>query len=272
MRMSFLQQNKFKSRNKSRFPKSFLIIGIFISLVILFNNVTFGGISRILYSAGEPVWKSQAGVINIFGNIFVGLKDKQDLLYKNKRLLEEINRLKLASIETEVLRQENKDFRRLLNRDTKRELIVAAILTRPNRTLYDTFIVDVGRRDGVIKGERVFGVGNVAIGSVESVYARTSLISLYSTPGRSTKVLLGSVGNELVSAKAVGRGGGDFEIRIPRGIKILKGDAIFSPELDSGIFGTIGEITALPTDSFQTILFSSPINIQSIRMVTIELQ
>ncbi|MFC1730660.1 rod shape-determining protein MreC [candidate division KSB1 bacterium] len=269
--MSFLQQNKYSRRTKSRFPKQFLVIGALAIFMILFNNFTLGGVSRLLHSVGGPIWKTQAGVINASQNIFIGLKDKQDLLYENRELREKITRLELTSIVAKVLRQENEDLRRSLNREDSRELIAAAVLARPNRTLYDTFIVDVGRRDGVTKESRVFGVGDVAVGSVEEVYARTSLISLYSTPGRSMEVLLGDGESEVIAVEAVGRGGGDFEIHIPRGIEVFAGHAIFSPELDGGILGVIEEIIALPSDSFQTVLFSSPVNIQSLRIVTIQL-
>jgi cell shape-determining protein MreC len=271
--MRFLQQNKFqnslKARPRKRLLKTGIIISALVLIVIIFNYFTFGGVSQILHTVGIPIWKSQAGVLSAFENLFVGLKDKQSLLTENKKLKDEAVRLKLVSIGAEILRKENEDLRMFLNRDISRELIAASILTRPNRTLYDTFIVDVGRVNGVTQGSYVFGVEEVAIGSVEEVYAHTSLISLYSTPGRKTEVLLGS---ELVSAKAVGRGGGDFELRIPRGIEVLEGHAVYSPNLDGGIFGVIEKVIALPADSFQTVLFSSPVNIQTLHVVAIQLQ
>ena len=245
-----------------------MIVGVLMVVIIGINHLTFGGVSKALHFIGEPVWKSQSGVVSMFSNMFVAIKSKQDLLHENESLHEEINRLGLMSIESEILRLENESFRQLLNRETSRDIVAGAVLARPSRTFYDTFVIDVGRRDGITKGARVFGTGDVAVGTVVEVYAHTSLISLNSTPGRSTEVLLGS---ELISTDALGRGGGDFEIRIPRGVEVAEGDPIFSPDLDGGIFGVVEEIVALPADSFQTILFSSPINIQLLRLVTVEL-
>ncbi|NQV93067.1 rod shape-determining protein MreC [Candidatus Kaiserbacteria bacterium] len=240
--------------------------------IILFNHLTFGGISRILHSIGVPVWKSQAGVFNVFQSVSLSIQDKKSLLAENERLRGEIVRLELASLGNLVIRKENEYFRQILNRDGSPELVVAAILARPNRTLYDTFIVDVGRRDGVVQDALVFGIGGVTIGSVDEVFAHTSRISLYSTPGRKTEVLLGDAGTELVSVEAVGRGGGDFEMHIPRGIEVFEGHAVYSSSLGGSIFGVIEEIITIPSDPFQTILFSSPINIQSLHVVSIELQ
>ena len=272
--MSSLQHNKFqphtvKIRSRTLVPKSFFILGFLVFVIIGINQITFGSISQIFHSIGGPVWKSQAGVTNLFGNIALSFKDKQELQEINKNLQEEINQLKLSSLSVELLRQENDELRGFLNRDDERELIAASILARPNRTLYDTFIIDVGRRDGVSSGARVFGLGDIAIGSVDVVFSRTSIISLYSTPGRLTKVLLGV---ELVVADAIGQGGGNFEIRIPRGVEILEGSVIFLPEFDGGVLGVVGKIIALPSDSFQRVLFSTPITIQSLRIVTVLLQ
>ncbi len=266
--MSLLQQNNLSFNKRSRFPKP-LLVAVVLIIIILVNDSALGFVSKVTYSIGGSIWKTQSVVVNTFNNIATAFKDKQGLERKNQTLHEEIDRLELSSIWTEVLRQENDSLRELLNRESEKNFIAASILTRPNQTLYDTFVVDVGRRDGVNVGARVFGVEKIAIGSVTEVYLRTSLISLYSSPGRSIDVLLG---DESVSVKAVGRGGGDFEVRVPRGVDVSKGQVVLSPGLDNGVFGVVEEVVALPADSFQTILFSSPINIQSLRMVAIMLR
>ena len=79
------------------------------------------------------------------------------------------------------------------------------------------------------------------------------------------------VGNEGTPAEAMGKGGGEFEVKLPRGIKVLKYEPIVIPTLGIGIFGIVEEIITNPADPFQTILFTNPINIQSIQMVTIDL-
>ncbi|MEX0651905.1 MAG: rod shape-determining protein MreC [Candidatus Paceibacterota bacterium] len=272
MKTNFPQQNNFTRQSRSRVPKSFIVVVLLVGVLVVINILTLGSISQALHSVGEPLWKSQAGVHHAFENILSGFRDKQTLVQKNNDLTEAVTRLELASMGAEILQQENRDLKQLLNRGASGEHIVTAILARPNRTLYDTFIVDVGSRDGVTVGAGVYGVGEVAIGTVEEVYARTTRISLYSTPGRIVEVLLGSKDGALVAAEAVGKGGGNFEIRIPRGVEILEGHPVFSPHIDGGILGVIEEIVVLPSDSFQVVLFSSPLSLQSLRFVTIALQ
>lgn len=271
MKMSFLRQSK-ESRGQRgrRVPHVFLILGVLVLLIIGANHVSFGGVSRALHAVGSPLWRTQAKVADAFGYVFSGFNDRQSLRDEILRLEEEIVRLKLSTLSAQVLRHENEDLRRLLHREGEAERIAASILARPNRTVYDTLVVDVGRKDGVRMDARVFAAGDIAIGTVVEVYPNTSLVSLYSTPGRVTEVFF-SGDESAVSAEAVGRGGGDFEMRIPRGVPVTKGYPVFSPLLQGGVLGVVEEIIALPSNSFQTVLFSSPVNIQSLRTVAIEL-
>lgn len=253
-----------------RVPAIFLIVAALVLLIIGINYLTFGGISRFLHTAGEPLWRAQTGATSVWSTIVLEFKSKQSLRDENERLKAENTTLTFSAISAEVLRHENEDLRRLLKREGQTERIAAAVLARPNRTVYDTLVVDVGRRDGVLTHARVVSAGDVVIGTVVEVYAETSLVSLYSTPGRVTEVFLGK--DQAVSAEAVGRGGGDFEVRIPRGIEVAEGQPVFSPLLHGGVLGVVEDITSLPSNSFQTILFKSPVNIKSLRIVAIELQ
>lgn len=273
MKMNFLQQNnprsfQFRSPKRSKFSRNFLFLILLVSILILINRFTFGSFSSALHRIGEPIWRAQAQALQAFENVGLWFTSKEALNEENKRLRAEIGNLRLSGITSEALRHENETLRSVLNREKKEERIVASVLARPSRTLYDTFVIDIGRREGVAKDARVFGPADVVIGTVAQVYPRTSLVSLYSTPGRVTEVFIGA---DPVSAEALGRGGGDFEVRIPRGIETNKGMPVVSPALDGGILGIIEEIVSLPADSFQTIYVGGPINMQSLRFVSVEL-
>ncbi|MBI2617855.1 rod shape-determining protein MreC [Candidatus Kaiserbacteria bacterium] len=270
MKTSFLRQSKESRARVGRIPRAFAVIGLLVLIILGVNYATFGGLSRVLHTIGNPLWKAQARAGGAVDGVFAGFKDKQSLREENKRLKEEIVRLTFSSISAEVLRHENEDLRRLLQREGEVERIAAAVLARPSRSLYDTFVVDVGRKNGVVMNARVFGAGDIVIGTVAEVYPSTSLVSLYSTPGRTTEIFVGD--DSAISAEAVGRGGGDFEVKLPRGVEVTAGTPVFSPLLQGGILGVVEDVVALPSNSFQTILFSSPVNIQSLRTVAVELQ
>ncbi len=268
MKMNFLQQNRRRGRGGQNSVR--VVIGLLVVIIFFFtiNTLSLGSMSRILHSVGDPLWKGEASIVSGFSSFFSIFADKRALQEQNRALEEEVVALKLQTLSETVLRQENEELRALLNREDTTERIAAAILTRPNRTPYDTFIVDVGRKEGVSTDVRVFGPGGIVVGTVIEVYADTALISLYSTPGRVTEVVFG---DDALTTEAVGRGGGDFEIRVPRGVEVTEGSPVYSPNLDGGILGVVEEVISLPADPFQTVLFDLPVNFQTLRLVLIEL-
>ncbi|MCW9054805.1 MAG: hypothetical protein OQJ98_02380 [Candidatus Pacebacteria bacterium] len=271
MKMNFRRRNNGISiaGKGRRVPRSLVVVIISVLMLIGIDQVTLGALSRTLHTVGVPLWRTQAGILSVFGDLGSAFHDKRVLAEENDRLREEIDRLKLTSLASEVVRLENEDLREVLGRGEYAERIAAGVLARPNRTQYDTFIIDIGSRHGVTRDARVFAMGGIGIGTISEVYANTALVSLYSTPGRITDVLIGV--DDPVATVATGRGGGDFEMHIPRGVAVSESEAVFFPGLDGGVVGMVGDVGALPTDSFQTVLVRSPINIHSIRVVTIEL-
>jgi cell shape-determining protein MreC len=92
---------------------------------------------------------------------------------------------------------------------------------------------------------------------VTEVYQRSSIVTLFSSPGVLTSVVIGP---SHIQATAEGKGGGNFEAVLPRGVAVQEGDAILMPGINPLLFGTILKILAAPSDSFQTILFKNPVN------------
>lgn len=264
--MNFLQQ---RSRTRGRGRLGALRPLIFAVLIVVgvlgIDHATFGTLSRTIHRVGVPVWHFEASVVEVYTRAITTFKSKAGLQEENRRLREEIVRLELASLSTEVLRVQNEDLKELVGRGERDEYVAAAILSRPGRTLYDTFIIDVGRKDGITTDALVFAADSVALGVVTQVYADSSVVTLYSMPGRESEVVLNT--EDPVVAYATGRGGGDFEIHIPRGVSVSEGDVVSLPGLEGSVLGIVGEVSALPADSFQTILVANPVNLRTLRIV-----
>jgi len=64
-------------------------------------------------------------------------------------------------------------------------------------------------------------------------------------------------------------GGGNFEVKLPRGVDIREGDVISFPAINTQIVGVVEKIKVKAADPFQTILFKSPVNIYELRFVEI---
>ena len=97
-------------------------------------------------------------------------------------------------------------------------------------------------------GNMVFALGDVPVGRVEIVYDDSSKIVLFSNSGEKTGVVVGS---GQVFMEVVGRGGGNFEMIIPRDFILTKGDTVVLPGIIPRVLGIVQKIISDPRDSFQ---------------------
>ena len=70
--------------------------------------------------------------------------------------------------------------------------------------------------------------------------------------------------------QAVGRGGGSFEISIPRELEIVEGTELVLPGFEHQLLAMVEKIIFDPRDPVKTILATSPVNIQHLRWVEVE--
>ncbi len=264
--MSYLQKNSNfeERRNNIRRKIIFTVIGIIVIIVIL----STGPMKRSLFFIAEPVWKIKNTVLD--SDLFEYFKSKQVLI--NDRLAIE-QRLFLAGnllAENNILRNENETLKVLLGRkELKQKTILASILVKPPQTPYDMLTIDIGEDNNIKVGDLVIANANIYIGEIAEIYPHSAKIILYSTPNHKTSVLLGT---NSVSVEAIGIGGGNFNIFLPREIEVKENDALVFPSIITNIFGIVEKINFSDKDSFQTVLFKSPVNISELSFVEIILQ
>jgi len=248
----------------------FLFVGLVI-LIFLFWQIT--ALSRLLsrtafffatpFLLGEAYFKEHAAFYYSF------FASKSALTEENKQLKEQADILEAQLVEKNLIVQENEELKDVLGRKSlQMRTILATVLSKPNRSPYDTLILDIGTNDGVYKGNIVLAPGDIAIGTVEYVEAHNARAKLFSSPGEKNDVM---IGKNNIFAVAIGVGGGNFEIKLPRGISIMQGDNIFFPSMKSTILGIVEIVEMKPTDSLQTIRFKNPINIFELKWVNVVL-
>lgn len=250
----------YRSRHKKK--KFSAVLLIIVILVLVFIRPTFPEwITKSAHYVASPIWGLKQSVTD---NISV--KSKKSLLKENRELRDELKRALINKISNDLLREENFSLKETLGRSVYENTILSSVLVRPNNTIYDTFIIDVGRNNNISEGDYVIAHGDVIVGYVESVFLNTSLVKLFSSPGEQIDVILGE---EEIAAVAEGMGGGNFTISLPRGIEVHHGDTIITPTIEFQILALVEEIIVNPTDSFQTILFKGPVNLSELRFVEI---
>ena len=262
--MIYLKPSSKRLQKKILVRLTLILLALIIFLVLNFYPPNF--LRRPLVNLATPFWQTQDWSVNLLKTIAAPFADNNKLLKENAVLKTELERKNLMLATLMDLAVENQEFKELGGRHLQTAFILAAVLNRPPVSAYDTFIVDAGSNDGVAIGDLVAVEENSVIGEVSSIAKTSATISLYSTPNRETLV---AVGLERAEAPARGRGGGNFEIRLPKGVAVEIGDGIVLPGINHRLLGFVSKIETGPNDPFQVILFNLPINLNALRFVMV---
>ena len=261
--------HQFRDKNqiakKRRIVKNLIFLSIFLLLAVLgvftFFNPAFNFI-------GRPIWKIKTATVNSIGEAGYMIRTKASVYKENENLLKENAELKANMVDYQVLKNDNNSLKELFGRvPPGRDMVLANILTKPNYSPYDTIIIDIGKNVGLNVGNQVYSDVVTPIGEVSSVYENTSLVSLYSNPGKTTEAIIDGVNTNV---ELVGRGGGNFEMTIPVDLPFNKGTLILLPNLSSEVVAVMEDVISTPTDPMKKVLLSSPVNIQNIKWVFVK--
>jgi cell shape-determining protein MreC len=224
-------------------------------------------IPAVLYPVTTVFWKAESGTIGWFVNMGKLVQSKYSLVKENKRLSDEVAARDASMLLLDALQKENEELKSVVGRIPKGKVILGVILSRPPMTPYDTLVIDIGTDDGVKPGDKVYTDGDTLIGDVVEAYAGQSKVSLYSTPGRVIPVIIGET---QVETQATGRGGGNFIAKLPGEIGVDEGDTIIMPQIRPHAFGVVERVISETSDSLQTILFKTPVNIHEFKYVEVD--
>ena len=209
-----------------------------------------------------PFWNAETAFERSIHSGFAMLSSKAALEEQNRTLKEEIAELERDMQGYNMVVQENIELRKKLG--TKKDGgIFGNVISRPNTTPYDTFVLDIGARDGVYVKETVIADDNIALGTVETTYGNNSKVKLFSSPERTTNVILEPSNTEI---QVTGNGGGSFYAELPEGIDVKKGDAIILPGEPGYVIGYVADTSATVSDSFRKVYFSGPVNIFTLKL------
>jgi cell shape-determining protein MreC len=248
----------------------YLVFGLLVFLVLL-GLVLFKNATNILVAASKPLWlvgDYWGEKIYTLSSVFVS---KTRLLLENKKLTETIAALEAKLVNHELLAEDLRTLREDCGRNREAEQpIIARVLSNVWQNPYDVILVDVGwgnRRQDFAVGDLVRAHGSILLGRVAAVDEFSSRIGLFSTPGTEIPV---TVGREAVPALAVGRGGGNFNITLPRSLAIASGDPVTVPSFGvEVILGTVGAVDKDSSNSLQTLYLRLPFNLSNLKYVAI---
>jgi cell shape-determining protein MreC len=246
-----------------------LAIGIILGLVFLvFIQYTFPRfLPTIFYPITTFFWKTESGSVGIVVRMVQMVQSKYSLIKENKRLVDEVSSRDASMLLLGALKKENEELKNTLGRTTEGKVVLGVILSRPPVSPYDTLVIDIGAQDGLSVGNKVYTDGDILVGDVAEVYPRQAKVSLYSSPGRVVPVVIGSSNAE---TQATGRGAGNFIAKLPVELGVEEGDTIVMPQIRPHSFGVVERVMVDSSDSLQTILFKTPVNIHEFKFVEVD--
>ncbi len=246
-----------------------MVASIFVCLILFyFRTGIFSSLSYLSQNFFRPVLVSGNSIGNSFLGIGAYFTSKNSLNTENTNLKLRLDEAEARMANYNSILTENTSLKETLERkDEKTKMILSAILAKPNQSAYDTLIIDLGVNQGLKIGETVFAFGNVPIGRVAILYPNSSKVILFSSSGEKTQGVISGRG---VFMELVGRGGGNFEMIIPRDLTLVKGDEVALPGITPHVLGIVEKVISDPRDPFIKALLVAPVNIQELKFVQVE--
>ncbi len=256
-------------REKERPLITTLVIGgaVFCSAVIfgVFSAPIQGFLSPVSHLFLTPVALTRAFIGDMVGAVALPFSDVSALRKQNDEFMKEHEKYVVLSLERDVLLHENIALKASLGRSVSEVLIHGVVIMAPDASPYDTLLIDIGRDHGIRPGEKVLR-GESLVGRIAEVYGKTSLVKLLSSPGEEYDVRIGTPG---ILGRAIGLGGGNFEVTLPRSLSIQEGDPVIIPSINPHVFGVVGAVGLGSSETFERILFSNPFNMHEIVSVDV---
>lgn len=251
-----------KSHRHNNRARLWLLLLVLVAALFGGTEYFTGGFIRTsLRDTASHVWRlTQTGSAAVAESGF--FHTKASLAKEVAALSREREEFLTIRLQNDVLRSENAALRGLLMaREIAPNGTAVRVLSRPGVSPYSTFVIEAGEPQ-VAVGDFVFAAPSVVVGEVVEVGQVTSLVALYTAPGKHLSVRL----HDDVLVAYTGRGGGNGVLEVPRGIAVAVGDSVFLP--DSGfVMGVVGDVSAAPEDAIQKVLVAPPVNISVLSFV-----
>lgn len=192
---------------------------------------------------------------------------KQSLIKKVIALQTELDSKNAELTSLNTLTSENTALKAELGRTDAIKGKLARVFVPPNRSIYDTIVLDVGSEDGIAVDQKVYAFGSISLGTISEVLPRSSTVLLYSASGRETA---GTTTGSDLAVTLIGRGAGEYEVRMPRDISFQEGGIISDQTISVHPLAKIEKIVTDPRDPFQRLLAKVPVNLQTLKWVIVK--
>lgn len=256
-----------RDRNKAKNTKTRIATGVVVLIVLLLlSSIIFPGLGKGFRTIFTPFWRLEKNSADNIGGFFASFKTKRALIAENEALKNKILEQSAAAIEHQALLDENTSLKEMLGRKQSGSYVLATILVKPGRSLYDTVVIDAGSEEGIRPEALVYAYQTVPVGTVTAVSAHSATVTLFTTSGQKTN---GRIEGKNIDVELVGRGGGNFELKVPRDVTLMPDMTVLLPGLRTSVVAVVAKSITDARDPVQTFLLTSPVNINELNSVEV---
>lgn len=232
-----------------------------LSLLLFFRNA----LSNTIFIALMPVWKTSDASANALSSIPYYFQDRASLISSYEKAQDDLKLAQAAALDRNQLYEENLALKEHMGRIAQPDAVMAAVIVRPPETPYDTLLIDVGKASDISLGDRVAAEGTLLIGKVTEVFEHSSRVTLFSSSGQSYDGFLRGV----VPVKVEGQGGGSLKMQIPYDAKVIEGDPVTLPGIESNTASVVEHVEPGQGDSAVTAYLRLPVSIFELKQVDV---
>ncbi len=230
------------SSKKEKRKKKIIFVVIFLIVVIAFtsiffrksNNNVIRSVSNVISYPFVFIYDSVTGIFSNIGDKFANTKK---LTEENENLNSKIKELEAQVLESQRILDENTSLKKMLSINTVYQhfkLKYASIVVREHDNWTQTFVINIGEKDGVKLNQAVVHADGL-VGYISSVNENTSVVTTILDQMASVSVNISTI-NEPAILK------GDLNLKsnnklkleyIPIGAQVSVGDMLYTSGLGS---------------------------------------
>jgi cell shape-determining protein MreC len=255
MRMSFARRNALIPRGLRLVP--LVLLGIALLLFII-----RAAAPNLFVTIATPLWRVSSLAAGGAADVAAFAENPATLMHERDEAQANVAAL---TNENANLTAKVADLERLLgSRRTAENGILAAVLSRPPESPYDTLIIDAGESAGVAEGAVVAADGGVPVGRVASAAAKTARVILFTSSGTKTDAWVGA---HRIPVTLTGEGGGAWSASVPKDAGAAEGDPV--EVFGSSVVGTVTRVDSDTSSPSATLRIQAAVNPFSILWVTV---
>ncbi len=186
-----------------------IILTIVLSSTIIYSTNSSNSISEVVHIIFNPIQNLFTSVTEFVSNIFQDIDDFGDIQDERDSLSKQVSLLKVSQVLLKEARLEINHLENILNYSNEleeMETVYAKVASRNPNNWFNSLTIDVGERDGIVKGMTVIAIqeSNLGlIGIIDQTTRNTSKVHLLIDPSKNIATAAKTFGTILGEEEAI---------------------------------------------------------------------